>query len=667
MRVRRRRDRAAGHRDRARLRADGRQPDGDGRRRAADQGGAPAPGDRSRSATTAATFAEVYRDDAATHGATRIDQQFEPYPGVHFDDETYRGDAYPAFGWAACVAAVDVDLDTGEVTVRDVVAADDIGKVIHPILAEGQVEGGTLQAIGYATIEEIKLRDGRYLNDRLATYIIPTSLDAPRITSILVEAPFSGGAARREGRRRAADGRRRRRRSSRRSTTRPASGSTTCPRRRSGSSPRWRGIADRGCRASRAVAAGAAPPPTAAVAGTPTRARSAPRRADRPAAAPRPGPDDDASTTAGTRVTLPFTSTATPSRSTRRACAGCSTSLREDLGLTGTKEGCGEGECGACSVLLDGAVVDSCLVPVCQVEGSDVRTVEGLAADGAGRLDPLQQAFLEHRRRPVRHLHARACSWRRGPTSTHGGGAGRGRHPRGDRRQPVPLHRLHQDHRRDRRGRDRPAQHVQPDRPADDACRAADRHRRASLAEAYALLGRAATAGARSPAARTSWSRSRASSARRPSACSTCGGSTSCAASRRDGGAITPRRADDLHRDPPLGAVPRAPAGARRGGRHDRRRADPEPRHARRQHRQRLAGRRHAAGAARRSTRRSCSAARAASGRSPADGLLGRLPADGARARRADPRASAIPLAGGREVALPEGRHAPRPGDLARS
>jgi len=137
-------------------------------------------------------FAAVYQDDAATHGATRIDQQFEPYPHVHFDDETYRGDAYPAFGWAACVASVDVDLDTAEVTVRDVVAADDVGRVIHPVLAEGQVEGGTLQAIGYATIEEIKLHDGRYLNDRLATYIIPTALDAPRISSILVEAPFAG-------------------------------------------------------------------------------------------------------------------------------------------------------------------------------------------------------------------------------------------------------------------------------------------------------------------------------------------------------------------------------------------------------------------------------------------------------------------------------------------
>jgi carbon-monoxide dehydrogenase small subunit len=67
--------------------------------------------------------------------------------------------------------------------------------------------------------------------------------------------------------------------------------------------------------------------------------------------------------------------------------------LREDLGLTGTKEGCGEGECGACSVIVNGQVVDSCLVPVCQVDHATVLTVEGLAPQG--QLAPLQQAFLD--------------------------------------------------------------------------------------------------------------------------------------------------------------------------------------------------------------------------------------------------------------------------------
>jgi CO/xanthine dehydrogenase Mo-binding subunit len=141
-------------------------------------------------ARTGRPFAESYRDDAAAHGATRIDQPFEPYPGVGFDDATYTGDAYPAFGWAAAVAQVEVDLDTCEVAVLSIVAADDVGRVVHPVLCEGQVEGGTLQAVGYATIEEIKLDDGRYLNDRLQTYLIPTSLDAPRIETILVESGF---------------------------------------------------------------------------------------------------------------------------------------------------------------------------------------------------------------------------------------------------------------------------------------------------------------------------------------------------------------------------------------------------------------------------------------------------------------------------------------------
>ena len=68
--------------------------------------------------------------------------------------------------------------------------------------------------------------------------------------------------------------------------------------------------------------------------------------------------------------------------------------LRHELGLTGTKEGCGEGECGSCSVLLDGSLVNSCLIPVLQARGSNIFTIEGLASDG--RLGVLQQAFLEY-------------------------------------------------------------------------------------------------------------------------------------------------------------------------------------------------------------------------------------------------------------------------------
>jgi carbon-monoxide dehydrogenase small subunit len=67
--------------------------------------------------------------------------------------------------------------------------------------------------------------------------------------------------------------------------------------------------------------------------------------------------------------------------------------LREELGLTGVKEGCGEGECGACSVIIDGELANSCLVPVLQVDGASITTIEGVAVDG--RLHAVQRAFLE--------------------------------------------------------------------------------------------------------------------------------------------------------------------------------------------------------------------------------------------------------------------------------
>jgi len=123
----------------------------------------------------------------------RLEKSYIQPDEIHWDETTYRGDAYPVYAWACTIADVDVDMTTGEVRVTDLVTAVDCGKALHPVMAEGQIEGGCLQAVGWATIEEIKMKDGGYQNDRLATYLIPTALDAPRIRTILVENPYSRG------------------------------------------------------------------------------------------------------------------------------------------------------------------------------------------------------------------------------------------------------------------------------------------------------------------------------------------------------------------------------------------------------------------------------------------------------------------------------------------
>ena len=143
-------------------------------------------------AVTGRPFAESYLEYAAEHGGLTATEQFHGFPDITWDDATYRGDAYPAYSWACAVAGVDVDRDTGEVRVCSVVHAVDAGRIMNRVLAAGQVEGGTLQAVGWATIEDVQVRDGAYRNDRMATYLIPTSLDAPRIETVFVERPFSG-------------------------------------------------------------------------------------------------------------------------------------------------------------------------------------------------------------------------------------------------------------------------------------------------------------------------------------------------------------------------------------------------------------------------------------------------------------------------------------------
>jgi CO/xanthine dehydrogenase Mo-binding subunit len=97
------------------------------------------------------------------------------------------------FSYAACVVEVEVDLDTGETRVLKVTTAQDIGRAIHPVLAAGQIEGGTLQGLGWALLEDVRWQDGRVWNHQLTNYIIPTAMDAPPMEVEIVEIPYVHG------------------------------------------------------------------------------------------------------------------------------------------------------------------------------------------------------------------------------------------------------------------------------------------------------------------------------------------------------------------------------------------------------------------------------------------------------------------------------------------
>ena len=111
-----------------------------------------------------------------------------------FEPETGRATPNFAYAYSAQAVEVEVDTETGQVRVLRVVAADDVGQAINPMLVEGQIEGAVVQAQGYALLEDLKVKDGRILANQLSTYLIPTILDIPeKVESVIVEAPDPNG------------------------------------------------------------------------------------------------------------------------------------------------------------------------------------------------------------------------------------------------------------------------------------------------------------------------------------------------------------------------------------------------------------------------------------------------------------------------------------------
>jgi CO/xanthine dehydrogenase Mo-binding subunit len=141
----------------------------------------------------AASFLRAARRWLRDRGALRIERTYHTPEHLRWDDAAYRGDAYPVFSYGACAVEVEVDLDTGETRVVHVTSAHDIGRAIHPVLVAGQIEGGVLQGLGWALLEEVRWKEGRVWNAQLTNYIVPTSADAPPMKSMLVENPFPGG------------------------------------------------------------------------------------------------------------------------------------------------------------------------------------------------------------------------------------------------------------------------------------------------------------------------------------------------------------------------------------------------------------------------------------------------------------------------------------------
>jgi CO/xanthine dehydrogenase Mo-binding subunit len=144
---------------------------------------------------TQAEFQKACADYIEKFGPLKSFSKYEPPPGIRWDDEKYQGDAYGAYAWAVYVAEVSVDALTYEAHVDDFVAVQEVGKVMNPVLAAGQIEGGVAQAIGMTLYENVVWQSGRMANGQMTNYIMPTAADIPPIRVHFEENPYAFGPA----------------------------------------------------------------------------------------------------------------------------------------------------------------------------------------------------------------------------------------------------------------------------------------------------------------------------------------------------------------------------------------------------------------------------------------------------------------------------------------
>ncbi|HEY6659482.1 MAG TPA: xanthine dehydrogenase family protein molybdopterin-binding subunit [Pyrinomonadaceae bacterium] len=138
-------------------------------------------------------FNKACAEYIARFGSLKTSSTYQPPPNVHWDDEKYQGDAYGAYAWAVYVAEVSFNELTYEAHVEDFVALQEVGRVLNPVLAAGQIEGGVAQAIGFTLFENVVWKEGRMANNQMTNYIIPTPADIPPIRVYFEENPYAYG------------------------------------------------------------------------------------------------------------------------------------------------------------------------------------------------------------------------------------------------------------------------------------------------------------------------------------------------------------------------------------------------------------------------------------------------------------------------------------------